>query len=52
MAERTSQLTCGPSSAQIQHDFNRNKYFDTSEALEYGIIDRVIRPPRTQVLGV
>ncbi len=38
--------------AQIQHDFNRNKYFDTSEALEYGIIDRVIKPPRTRVLGV
>ena len=24
---------------QIQFDFNRNKYFDTKEAMEYGIID-------------
>ena len=38
--------------AQIQHDFNRNKYFDTKEALEYGVIDRIIKPPRTRVLGV
>ena len=37
---------------QIQFDFNRNKYFDTKEALEYGIIDQVVRPLRTQTLGV
>lgn len=43
--------TC-PWCAQIQHDFNRNKYFDTKEALEYGVIDRIIKPPRTRVLGV
>ena len=38
--------------AQIQHDFNRNKYFNPQEALEYGLVDRVIKPPRTQALGV
>ena len=37
---------------QIQFDFNRNKYFDTKEAMEYGIIDQVVRPLRTQTLGV
>lgn len=37
---------------QIQYDFNRNKYFDTKEAQEYGIIDQVVRPLRTQTLGV
>jgi len=37
---------------QIQHDFNRNKYFNPQEALEYGLVDRVIKPPRTQALGV
>ena len=26
--------------------------FDTKEALEYGIIDQVVRPLRTQTLGV
>ena len=26
---------------QVQFDFNRNKYFDTKEAVEYGIIDQV-----------
>ncbi len=37
---------------QVQFDFNRNKYFDTKEALEYGIIDQVVRPLRTQALGI
>ena len=37
---------------QVQHDFNRNFYFDANEALEYGIIDRIIKPPRSQSLGV
>ena len=37
---------------QVQFDFNRNKYFDTDEALEYGIIDQVVKPLRTQTLGV
>jgi ATP-dependent Clp protease, protease subunit len=46
-----SQAT-GQSLAKVQHDFNRNKYFDTHEALEYGIIDTIIRPPRSQSLGV
>ena len=39
-------------SLQVQHDFNRNFYFDANEALEYGIIDRIIKPPRSQSLGV
>ncbi|CAL5226195.1 g9031 [Coccomyxa viridis] len=37
---------------KVQFDFNRNKYFDTKEALEYGIIDQVVRPLRTQALGI
>eukprot|EP00891_Asterochloris_glomerata_P001671 jgi/Astpho2/1671/Aster-04104 len=37
---------------KVQHDFNRNFYFDANEALEYGIIDRIIKPPRSQSLGV
>ena len=36
--------------AQIQYDFNRNKYFDAKAALEYGLIDRVLDPPRVQQL--
>ena len=34
------------SMAQVQYDFNRNKYFDTQEALKYGIIDQVVKPPK------
>ena len=49
---RDGQSSKCPWCAQIQHDFNRNKYFDTQEALEYGVIDRIIKPPRTRVLGV
>ena len=37
---------------QIQKDFNRNKYFNPQEALDYGLIDNVLRPPRSQSLGV
>lgn len=37
--------------AQIQYDFNRNKYFDAKGALEYGLIDRVLDPPRVQQLS-
>lgn len=47
-----SFLLMGEVCTQIQFDFNRNKYFDTKEALEYGIIDQVVRPLRTQTLGV
>lgn len=46
-----SQAT-GKPIEKIQFDFNRNKYFDTKEAVEYGIIDQVVRPLRTQTLGV
>ena len=47
-----STLLMGEVCMQIRFDFNRNKYFDTKEALEYGIIDQVVRPLRTQTLGV
>ena len=33
--------------SQVQHDFQRNAYFDVDEAIEYGVIDRVLPPPRT-----
>lgn len=39
-------------SVQVQHDFNRNKFFDAQEAKDYGIVDQIIRPPRSQSLGV
>ena len=42
------QLLC----PQVQHDFNRNKFFDAQEAKDYGIVDQIIRPPRSQSLGV
>lgn len=37
---------------KIAKDFSRNKYFDTSEAQEYGLIDQVVRPRRSAMLGV
>ncbi|KAL3133756.1 hypothetical protein ABBQ32_008240 [Trebouxia sp. C0010 RCD-2024] len=37
---------------RVQHDFNRNYYFNTQEAKEYGIIDNIIKPPRSAMLGV
>lgn len=31
---------------QINKDLSRVKRFNAQEALEYGLIDRVVRPPR------
>jgi ATP-dependent protease ClpP protease subunit len=31
---------------QIQHDFNRDKYFSPEEAKEYGIVDTILKPSR------
>eukprot|EP00193_Tetraselmis_chui_P002850 CAMPEP_0177769586 /NCGR_PEP_ID=MMETSP0491_2-20121128/10410_1 /TAXON_ID=63592 /ORGANISM="Tetraselmis chuii, Strain PLY429" /LENGTH=270 /DNA_ID=CAMNT_0019286623 /DNA_START=128 /DNA_END=940 /DNA_ORIENTATION=+ len=44
-----SQAT-GKTSDRIARDFNRNCWFNTKEAQEYGLIDTVIRPARTSVL--
>ena len=37
----------GKPMAEVQRDFNRNKYFNAEEALAYGVIDRILPPPRT-----
>jgi ATP-dependent Clp protease protease subunit len=37
---------------KVARDFSRNKYFDTAEAQEYGLIDQVVRPRRSAMLGV
>lgn len=31
---------------QINKDLSRLKRFNAQEALEYGLIDRIVRPPR------
>lgn len=31
---------------QIHNDLSRMKRFNAQEALEYGLIDRIVRPPR------
>ena len=51
-SERLSILTSMAWSLQVQRDFNRDKYFDAKEAQEYGIIDHIIRPPRSLRMGV
>jgi ATP-dependent protease ClpP protease subunit len=35
---------------QIARDFNRNYWFNTQEAKDYGLIDTIVRPARTAVL--
>ena len=37
---------------KVAQDFSRNKYFDAQEALEYGVVDQVIKPARSAMLGV
>lgn len=43
---------CGKPFDVVARDFSRNKYFDTKEAQEYGLIDQIVRPARSAVLGV
>lgn len=31
---------------KVAYDFSRNKYFDAQEALEYGIVDNIVKPAR------
>lgn len=36
----------------VAKDFSRNKYFDAKEALEYGVVDQIVKPSRGAMLGV
>lgn len=31
---------------QVARDFSRNKYFNTQEAQDYGVIDNIVKPAR------
>ena len=44
---RVLSSATGRSLKRIQHDFNRNCYFSAEEAVRYGIIDKILPPPRT-----
>lgn len=37
---------------KIARDFSRNMYFDAKEAQEYGVIDNIVKPRRSAMLGV
>eukprot|EP00241_Pyramimonas_parkeae_P011227 CAMPEP_0114226954 /NCGR_PEP_ID=MMETSP0058-20121206/1521_1 /TAXON_ID=36894 /ORGANISM="Pyramimonas parkeae, CCMP726" /LENGTH=204 /DNA_ID=CAMNT_0001337741 /DNA_START=186 /DNA_END=800 /DNA_ORIENTATION=+ len=36
----------------IKHDFARDRYFSPDQAVEYGVIDKVIYPRRSAMLGL
>lgn len=36
---------------QLQVELNRNKYMDPKGALEYGVIDQIVKPKRKEILG-
>ncbi len=36
---------------QLQKELNRNKYLDPKGALEYGVIDQIVKPKRKEILG-
>ncbi|KAM0019655.1 putative endopeptidase Clp [Helianthus debilis subsp. tardiflorus] len=44
LAEKTGQPV-----EQVHKDFSRIKRFNAQEALDYGLIDRIVRPPRIKV---
>lgn len=35
---------------KVAYDFSRNKYFDAKEALDYGVIDNIVKPARAQAV--
>ena len=35
---------------QVFKDFSRDYYFSAEEALEYGLVDVILPPPRTKIL--
>jgi len=37
-------------SAQVFQDFSRDRYFSAQEALEYGLVDVVLPPPKRSIL--
>jgi ATP-dependent Clp protease protease subunit len=37
---------------RVARDFSRNMYFDAKEALEYGVVDNIVKPSRAAALGV
>lgn len=37
--------------SQLQVELNRNKYMDPKGALEYGVIDQIVKPKRKEILG-
>jgi ATP-dependent Clp protease protease subunit len=37
---------------KVAKDFSRNKYFDAKDAQEYGVIDSIVKPRRSALLGV
>lgn len=41
----------GQTYEKVFSDFGRNKYFNAEEALEYGIVDRIIKPSRSKILN-
>lgn len=41
----------GQSYEKVFSDFGRNKYFNAQEALEYGIVDKIIKPSRSKILN-
>lgn len=45
-------LPLPPTLLQVAYDFSRNKYFSTEEALEYGVIDNIVKPKRSALAGV
>jgi len=37
-------LPAGKEEAEVRKDVGRNRYFTPEQAIEYGIIDRIVRP--------
>jgi len=42
----------GKSVETIKRDFDRDRYFSPDQAVDYGVIDRIIYPKRSSALGL
>lgn len=37
---------------KVFQDFSRNRYFSAQDAVDYGLVDKILPPPRTKILDM
>lgn len=37
---------------KVFQDFSRNRYFSAQDAVDYGLVDKILPPPRSKILDM